>query len=131
VAEKMEAILMTFPEVDYATSRVGRAEIGGDPEPVSNIEIYVGLKFVNVWTSGHDRKQLQALMQEKMSVMPRLLFSFSQPIATRVDELLFGTKAELSIKLFGPDLSTSAEKGSEIEPLVKTIEGSVSIAGTY
>jgi cobalt-zinc-cadmium resistance protein CzcA len=128
VAGKMEAILMTFPEVDYATSRVGRAEIGGDPEPVSNIEIYVGLKPVNEWTSAHNRKQLQALMQEKMSVMPGLLFSFSQPIATRVDELLSGTKAELAIKLFGPDLSTLAEKGSEIEQLVKTIEGSVGIA---
>ena len=36
VADKMERVLMTFPEVKYATSRVGRAEIGGDPEPVSN-----------------------------------------------------------------------------------------------
>jgi len=128
VADKMEAILMTFPEVDYATSRVGRAEIGGDPEPVSNVEIYVGLKPVHLWTSAKNRKQLQVLMQEKMSVMPGLLFSFSQPIATRVDELLSGTKAQLAIKLFGPDLSTLAEKGTEIEQLVKTIEGSVGIA---
>jgi len=128
VAGKMEAVLMTFPEVDYATSRVGRAEIGGDPEPVSNIEIYVGLKPVHEWTSASNRTQLQALMQEKMSVMPGLLFSFSQPIATRVDELLSGTKAQLAIKLFGPDLSTLATKGGEIEQLVKTIEGSVGIA---
>tara|TARA_R110001606_G_scaffold399222_2_gene582380 strand:- start:31884 stop:35063 length:3180 start_codon:yes stop_codon:yes gene_type:complete len=128
VANKMEAVLMTFPEVDYATSRVGRAEIGGDPEPVSNVEIYVGLKPVNEWTSADNRQQLQLLMQGKMSIMPGLLFSFSQPIATRVDELLSGTKAQLAIKLFGPDLSTLAEKGSEIEQLVKTIEGSVGIA---
>ena len=128
VADKMEAILMSFPEVDYATSRVGRAEIGGDPEPVSNIEIYVGMKPVNQWTSAKNRTQLQILMQEKMSVMPGLLFSFSQPIATRVDELLSGTKAQLAIKLFGPDLKTLAEKGSEIEQLVKTIDGSVGIA---
>jgi len=128
VAGKMEAVLMTFPEVDYATSRVGRAGIGGDPEPVSNIEIYVGLKPVHEWTSASNRTQLQALMQEKMSVMPGLLFSFSQPIATRVDELLSGTKAQLAIKLFGPDLSTLATKGGEIEQLVKTIEGSVGIA---
>lgn len=128
VADKMEAILMTFPEVNYATSRIGRAEIGGDPEPVSNIEIYVGMKPVHQWTSAQNRTQLQALMQEKMSVMPGLLFSFSQPIATRVDELLSGTKAQLAIKLFGPDLNTLAEKGSEIETLVKSIDGSVGIA---
>jgi len=128
VADKMERVLMTFPEVEYATSRVGRAEIGGDPEPVSNVEIYVGMKPVDEWTSASDRKALQALMEEKMSVMPGLLFSFSQPIATRVDELLSGIKAQLAIKLFGPDLNILAQKGSEIEKLVKSIEGTVGVA---
>jgi len=128
VAEKMERVLMIFPEVEYATSRVGRAEIGGDPEPVSNVEIYVGMKPVDEWTSASDRKELQTQMEEKMSVMPGLLFSFSQPIATRVDELLSGIKAQLAIKLFGPDLMTLAEKGSEIEKLVKSIDGTVGVA---
>ncbi len=128
VADKIERILMTFPEVNYATSRIGRAEIGGDPEPVSNIEIYVGLKPVDEWTSASNRQALQQLMQEKMSVMPGLLFSFSQPIATRVDELLSGTKAQLAIKLFGPDLAVLAEKGSEIETVVKEIKGSTGVA---
>ncbi len=109
VAEKLEAQLMTFPEVTYASSRVGRAEIGGDPEPVSNVEIYVGLKPVRDWSTAPDRKALQVLMEEKMSVHPGLLFSFSQPIATRVDELLSGVKAQLAIKLFGPDLDSLAE----------------------
>ncbi|PHS69031.1 MAG: CusA/CzcA family heavy metal efflux RND transporter [Methylophaga sp.] len=128
VAKKMENLLMTFPEVEYATSRVGRAEIGGDPEPVSNIEIYVGLNPVTQWTSADNRKDLQILMEQKMSVIPGLLFSFSQPIATRVDELLSGTKAQLAIKLFGPDLIVLAQKGREIEQLVKTIKGSTGIA---
>ncbi len=128
VAHEMERILMEFPEVLYATSRVGRAEIGGDPEPVSNVEIYVGTKPVDEWTSASNRKELQTLMEQKMSVMPGLLFSFSQPIATRVDELLSGIKAQLAIKLFGPDLDVLAQKGSEIEKLVKTIDGSVGIA---
>lgn len=128
VADKMERVLMAFPEVKYATSRIGRAEIGGDPEPVSNVEIYVGMKPVDEWTSASDRKALQVLMEEKMSVMPGLLFSFSQPIATRVDELLSGIKAQLAIKLFGPDLNVLAQKGSEIEKLVKSINGTVGVA---
>ncbi len=128
VAKKLEQILMRFPEVEYAASRVGRAEIGGDPEPVSNVEIFVGLKPVEKWINAKNRKDLQVIMEEKMSVMPGLLFSFSQPIATRVDELLSGTKAQLAIKLFGADLSILAQKGSEIEQLVKTIEGSTGVA---
>ncbi len=123
VAHKLEEQLMTFPEVLYVSSRIGRAEIGGDPEPVSNVEIYIGLKPVNEWTSASNRKALQKLMEEKMSVPPGLLFSFSQPIATRVDELLSGVKAQLAIKLFGADLDQLAKTGKEIEALVRKVDG--------
>ena len=128
VAQKLEKVLITLPEVTYATSRVGRAEIGGDPEPVSNVEIYVGLKPVHEWTTAEDRDDLQEVMKEKMSVIPGLLFSFSQPIATRVDELLSGVKAQLAVKLFGPDLGVLASKGKEIETLIKNTDGSIGVA---
>ncbi len=123
VAQKLEKQLMTFPEVLYTSSRIGRAEIGGDPEPVSNVEIFIGLKPVDEWTSAPNRKALQKLMEEKMSAHPGLLFSFSQPIATRVDELLSGVKAQLAIKLFGADLGQLEKTGKEIEALVRKVEG--------
>jgi cobalt-zinc-cadmium resistance protein CzcA len=123
VARKLEDIIMTFPEVLYASSRIGRAEIGGDPEPVSNVEIFIGLKPVTEWTSASNRKDLQVLMEDKMSAYPGLLFSFSQPIATRVDELLSGVKAQLAVKLFGPDLEKLAEIGKKIEVLLRKIKG--------
>ncbi|MEW8149552.1 MAG: CusA/CzcA family heavy metal efflux RND transporter [Candidatus Thiodiazotropha endolucinida] len=123
VSHKLEAILMRFPEVTYASSRVGRAELGGDPEPVSNIEIYVGLKPIGEWSSASDRFTLQERFEEAMAVHPGLLFTFSQPIATRVDELLSGVKAQLAIKLFGPDLKVLAEKGKAIEALARQVKG--------
>lgn len=123
VAQKLEQEIMTFPEVLYASSRIGRAEIGGDPEPVSNIEIFIGLKPVSEWVSASNRKDLQKLMEEKMSLYPGLLFSFSQPIATRVDELLSGVKAQLAVKLFGSDLDTLAKTGKEIEAMMRKVDG--------
>jgi len=128
VAEKLEKRLLEFPEVTYASSRVGRPELGGDPEPVSNVEIYVGLKPVSDWVSATNRFELQREMEEKLSVHPGLLFSFSQPIATRVDELLSGVKAQLAVKLFGADLDTLAEKGREIEALVRNTQGTRDVA---
>jgi len=128
LAPKLEQQIMTFPEVTYALSRIGRAEIGGDPEPVSNIEIFIGLKPVKEWTSASNRYELQALMQEKLEQHPGLLFNFSQPIATRVDELLSGVKAQLAIKLFGPDLDVLAEKGQQIVSVVSEIDGTRDVA---
>ncbi len=123
VAQRLEDRLMRFPEVTYASSRIGRAEVGGDPEPVSNIEIYIGLKPVSEWTTARDRFALQKRFEAALSEHPGLLFTFSQPIATRVDELLSGVKAQLAIKLFGPDLGVLAAKGKEIEALARRVEG--------
>ena len=128
VAPKLEAMLLEFPEVTYASSRIGRAEIGGDPEPVNNIEIFIGLKPTHEWTSADNRLALQALMEEKLEKFPGLLLNFSQPIATRVDELLSGVKAQLAIKLFGPDLKVLAEQGQKIELAIQGIEGARDVA---
>jgi cobalt-zinc-cadmium resistance protein CzcA len=128
VATQLERVLMQFPEVLYTSSRAGRAEVGGDPEPVSNVEIFIGLKPVDEWTTAPNRQALQEKMEEAMNVHPGLLFSFSQPIATRVDELLSGVKAALAIKLFGADLDVLAQKGGEIEQLVKKVAGTRDVA---
>ncbi len=128
VAPKLEKMLLEFPEVTYALSRIGRAEIGGDPEPVNNIEIYIGLKPVAQWTSASNRQALQGLMEQKLEQHPGLLLNFSQPIATRVDELLSGVKAQLAIKLFGPDLAVLAEKGQAIEKVIQGVDGARDVA---
>ncbi len=127
VGRKLEKELMAFPEVTYALSRVGRAEIGGDPEPVSNVEIYLGLKPVDQWTSAENREALQRKMLQRLEKHPGLLFNFSQPIAMRVDELLSGVKAELAIKLFGPDLDVLQEKGEAINRVVSQVDGATDV----
>ncbi|MDR8525270.1 efflux RND transporter permease subunit [Shewanella fidelis] len=128
VAPKLEALLLEFPEVNYALSRIGAAELGGDPEPVNNIEIYIGLKPVNEWQSASNRFELQRKMEQKLNVYPGLLFTFSQPIATRVDELLSGVKAQLAIKIFGPDLDVLSERGQVLTDLVAQIPGAVDVS---
>jgi cobalt-zinc-cadmium resistance protein CzcA len=128
VAPKLEQMLLEFPEVEYALSRVGAPELGGDPEPVSNIEIYIGLKPMDEWQSASDRFELQRLMEQKLSVFPGLLLTFSQPIATRVDELLSGVKAQLAIKIFGPDLAVLSDRGQALTDLVSQIPGAVDVS---
>lgn len=127
-AKRVEATLMQFPEVTYAWSRIGRPELGGDPEPVSNDEMYIGLKPQADWTSARTRSELQEKIAKALSVYPGVAISFSQPIAVRVDELLSGVKAALAIKLFGPDLDILARKGAEIEALTRSVSGATDVA---
>ena len=124
IAAKLESRILAHPEVSYALSRIGRAELGGDPEPVSNNEIYIGLKP----EAAGRRKEIGEALEKDLSQIPGLLFSFSQPIATRVDELLSGVKAQVAIKLYGEDLDVLSEKGAQIESLIRGMEGAEDVA---
>ena len=123
IAQRMEQKLRAYPEVTYAISQVGRPELGGDPEPVSNNEIWVGLKPQSEWTTTHSRDELIEKITRDLAEHPGVTISVSQPIATRVDELLSGVKAQIAIKLFGDDLAVLGEKGDEIMDAVKAVPG--------
>ncbi|TWT45861.1 Cobalt-zinc-cadmium resistance protein CzcA [Phycisphaerae bacterium RAS1] len=123
IANHLEAKLLKYPEVRYAFSQIGRAELGGDPEPIANNEINVGLKPQAEWTTAHSRQELVRILEEDLGEYPGILLNFSQPIATRVDELLSGVKAQLAIKLFGEDLEVLERKGREIEAAIKATRG--------
>ncbi|MFQ5514868.1 MAG: efflux RND transporter permease subunit [Myxococcota bacterium] len=127
IAARLEKRLLKYPEVTYALSQIGRAELGGDPEPISNNEIFVGLKPQSEWTTADSREELIRILNEDLNEHPGLLLNFSQPIATRVDELLSGIKAQIAIKLFGEDLHVLEEKGEAIEAVVRSIPGASDI----
>ena len=123
IAARLEKRLLRYPEVTYALSQIGRAELGGDPEPISNNEIFVGLKPQSEWTSARSRESLIQTLNEDLSEHPGILLNFSQPIATRVDELLSGIKAQIAVKLFGEDLRVLEERGQAIEAVIRSIPG--------
>lgn len=127
IATQLELKLKKYPEVTYVFSQIGRPELGGDPEPISNNELNVGLKPQAEWTTTHSRTELIKILQADLSEYPGVLLNFSQPIATRVDELLSGVKAQIAIKLFGEDLDVLGDKGREIEAVVKGISGAADV----
>ncbi|MEE8572020.1 MAG: efflux RND transporter permease subunit, partial [Gemmatimonadota bacterium] len=74
-ATQMERLVLEFPEVDNAVSKIGRAEVGGDPEPVNNIETTVTLRPLREWESGWSKAELVDAMREHLSKMPGIVFN--------------------------------------------------------
>lgn len=126
-ATQIERLAKTFPEIEDVVSKIGRAEAGGDPEPVNNIEALVTLKPMDEWKSGWDKAELVEAMEQKFAQFPGVAFNFSQPIALRVDELLSGVKAQLAIQLFGDDLDQLVQSADAIQRVVATIPGAADV----
>ena len=127
IAAKLEKKLLRYPEVTYAMSQIGRPELGGDPEPISNNEIVVGLKPQAQWTSFGSRDEMIRKLRADLLEVPGIQLNFSQPIATRVDELLSGVRAQIAIKLFGEDLEVLKASAADIERVVKSISGATDV----
>jgi cobalt-zinc-cadmium resistance protein CzcA len=123
VSAQLERIAKEFPEVVDVVSKIGRAEIGGDPEPVNNVEATVTLLASESWKKGRTKAHLVDEMRARMADIPGIDLNFSQPIATRVDELISGVRAQLAIKVFGENLDSLSRVAADVEGIVQRMQG--------
>jgi cobalt-zinc-cadmium resistance protein CzcA len=120
-------LMSRFSEVTRVVTRVGRGEVGAHADPVNNAEAFVAMKPIEQWKSAKSLEELYSKMSEAFEEFPGVQFNFTQPIAAAVDELLTGIRAELAIKIFGPDMEVLKEKADEIERIIKTIPGAADV----
>jgi len=123
----VEKVLLSFPEVEKVVARAGRAEIASDPMGIDISDIFVNLKPRGEWTTAKTKEELVDKMRERLENVPGMTFSFSQPIALRVDELISGVKSQVAVKLFGEDMEILKAKANEIAELVRKIDGSADV----
>ncbi|HJY29149.1 MAG TPA: CusA/CzcA family heavy metal efflux RND transporter, partial [Pyrinomonadaceae bacterium] len=123
VSTQIEKELRQFPEVETVVAKIGRAELGGDPESVSNDELYVRLKPKNQWTTARTKDELVDAMRSRVESMPGVKFNFSQVIQTRNDELISGINAQIAVKVFGEDQETLRKVGDNIREAMSHVRG--------
>ena len=119
----IEKEVMKTPEVTTVVSRTGRAEVATDPMQPYFSDIYVMLKPLDAWRDGVNKEDIVDEMRERLKKIPGIVFSFSQPIALRVEELISGVRSQLAVKLFGEDLDILKKKGDEIVAVLNSVRG--------
>ncbi len=121
----MEArLLETFPdEIRDVVSKTGRAEIATDPMGVNISDVLVMLHPSDQWVRAETKDELEARMSEVLDGIPGLVYSFSQPIELRVNELIAGVRSDLAVKIFGDDLDILRQKADETVAALADLEG--------
>jgi heavy metal efflux system protein len=127
ITHKVRLLLASFPEVRYVVDQEGMPDDGSDVNGWDTTEYSVGLIPRERWTTAHDREALCDAMARKLQAIPGIDTQFSQYIEDNVDEAVSGVKANLAIKVFGPDSLELQKLADQIVDVVSKVPGAADV----
>ncbi|MCY4638234.1 MAG: efflux RND transporter permease subunit [Acidobacteria bacterium] len=116
----IERLLLAVPEVAATARRTGRAELDEHVQGVESAEIDVRLT-----PGGRPRDLVLEEIRERLSLVPGTNITIGQPISHRIDHMLSGARANIAVKIFGPDLSMLRGLGTQSLAAMQGIPGLV------
>jgi len=123
IEKEVQQAVMEFPEVQMMVSKIGRTELANDPQEPNESDSVAMLTPIDTWTTASTMAGLKERVRERLARVPGANFLISQPIQQRVDELISGVRAEVTVKLVGHDLDELRRTGDQIAGILRTIRG--------
>lgn len=120
---KVEKAILGVPEVKSTVRRTGRAEMDEHAEGVHWSEIDVDFSHPMKRPMAEVLNDIRAKILEAADVYVNL----GQPISHRIDHMMSGVRAQLAIKIFGPDPVEMRRIAVGIENILKKTKGLVDI----
>jgi cobalt-zinc-cadmium resistance protein CzcA len=117
-----QALLKNVPEIRRIVARAGADELGLDPMSLNDTDSFLVLKPMDEWRRP-DKAWLTDEIRAVVDGFPGIAYNFTQPIDMRVSEMLTGSRGDVAIKIFGPDLATLNRLAGEIFSVVEKIPG--------
>ncbi|HZX30652.1 MAG TPA: CusA/CzcA family heavy metal efflux RND transporter [Rhodocyclaceae bacterium] len=117
-----KALMERVPEIKNIVARTGSDELGLDPMGLNETDTFLVLAPRAEWRQP-DKEWLTEEIRKVMADFAGMDIAFTQPIEMRVSEMLTGTRGDLAVKVFGPDLAQLNDLAERISALLKTIPG--------
>ena len=122
IEKDMQRAVLEFPEVRMVVSKIGRSELGNDPQEPNASDPVVLLTPVDTWTTGSTKAELDDAVRTRLEKVTGATFLLSQPIQQRVDELLSGVRSEATVKVLGEDLEVLRKTGEQIQAVMNSVK---------
>ncbi|WP_395732212.1 efflux RND transporter permease subunit [Prosthecobacter sp.] len=117
-----------FPQVTSFFTRSGTSEVATDPMPPNETDFYVFYTPVSEWPKGpglptSKAELCAAIEKEALSEHEDQSIEFGQPIETRFNEMMEGSKAELTVRIYGIDFDLLEKLASQIRDIINNTPG--------
>ena len=123
LAMRVEKTLLSHPEVVATARRTGRAPADPHAQEIHASEIEATLAMRD-----RDKAEFLVAVRADLSAISGLNVVVGQPISHRIDHMLSGTRANIAVKIFGPDLYELRRIGERIRTEAQAVRGAVDVA---
>ncbi|XZE35743.1 efflux RND transporter permease subunit [Pirellulaceae bacterium SH501] len=148
IASRVESLLLEVPEILSVARRTGRAELDEHAEGVNNTEFEVrfalhktekkgwyntvlrAIPIAHLWSfeyQGRPQEAVIADLRDRISSIPGAAVNIGQPISHRLDHMMSGIRAQIAVKVFGPDLRELRTAAYDVQARIQEIEGVVDL----
>ncbi|WP_375188615.1 efflux RND transporter permease subunit [Sphingobium yanoikuyae] len=115
------SLMKDVPEIAQIIARVGTDEIGLDPMSPNETDSFVVLRPQKEWRG--DKEFVVDEIRKSLDRLPGIEPTFTQPIEMRVSEMLTGSRGDLAVKIFGPDLVTLSDLAGQVQKILSKTRG--------
>ena len=117
IGRRVEQILLANDAVINTDRRQGRAELDEHAQGVNAAEIDVTLK------DDIEKEEVFESLRREFAAIPGTNVTIGQPIGHRIDHMLSGTRANIAVKIFGPDLKELRLVGARVRDAMQGVRG--------
>jgi heavy metal efflux system protein len=121
-----KALVAKFPQLTHVFSRIGTSAVATDPMPPNENDLYIHYKPQDEWPADGPQSKaelIKAIEAEALKLYGDQHFLFAQPIEMRFNEMLEGTRADLSVKIFGENNDRLEALGEQALKVIKRVPG--------
>lgn len=122
IGREAEKIILSIPEIKTVARKTGRAELDEHSFGVNVSEIEAPYEIID-----RPRSEILKELRHRLSDIPGVNIEIGQPISHRIDAMLSGSKAQIAVKLFGPELDRLFKVGNSIKKEISAIPGIVDV----
>lgn len=122
MGQRVEQVLLRHPEVQSTARRTGRADADPHAQDIYASEIEVALKMQT-----RSKEMFLEALRRDMAAIAGMNIVIGQPISHRIDHMLSGTRANIAVKIFGPDLYELRRIAGQVSKLVEQVPGAVDV----
>jgi cobalt-zinc-cadmium resistance protein CzcA len=123
IGQQIERMIKAAPGVANVVTKLGRPDLATEAMGEYESDSYISFTPKMRDANANDKRTFSADLEKSLQKIPGVTYEFTQPMQMRMDETITGTRGDVALKIFGPDLTVLEEMARSAEKIITGVDG--------